>query len=65
MFYGWWIVAAGFSLETLIGTLMFRAYGAYSTGLGATAVLALVRYQARHRREAPDPRGGVRRLMTS
>jgi hypothetical protein len=26
VFYGWGIVAAGFSLETLIGTLMFHAY---------------------------------------
>ena len=29
MFYGWWIVSAGFGLETLIGGLMFHAYGAY------------------------------------
>ncbi len=29
MFYGWWVVAAGFGLETLIGSLMFHAYGAY------------------------------------
>ncbi len=29
MFYGWWIVAAGFVLELLIGALMFHAYGAY------------------------------------
>lgn len=29
VFYGWWIVAAGFGLETLIGALMFHAYGAY------------------------------------
>jgi MFS family permease len=29
MFYGWWIVAAGFVLEFLIGALMFHAYGAY------------------------------------
>lgn len=29
MFYGWWIVAAGFGLEALIGSLMFHAYGAY------------------------------------
>ena len=29
MFYGWWIVAAGFGIEMLIGALMFHAYGAY------------------------------------
>ncbi|MBI4271322.1 MAG: MFS transporter [Candidatus Rokubacteria bacterium] len=29
IFYGWWIVGAGFGLETLIGGLMFHAYGAY------------------------------------
>ena len=29
VFYGWWIVAAGFCLEALIGGLMFHAYGAY------------------------------------
>jgi sugar phosphate permease len=29
-FYGWWIVAAGFGLEALIGALMFHAYGAYA-----------------------------------
>jgi MFS family permease len=29
IFYGWWIVAAGFALEALIGALMFHAYGAY------------------------------------
>lgn len=29
IFYGWWIVAAGFTLEALIGALMFYAYGAY------------------------------------
>jgi sugar phosphate permease len=29
-FYGWWIVAAGFGLELLVGALMFHAYGAYA-----------------------------------
>jgi MFS family permease len=29
VFYGWWIVAAGFGIEGLIGSLMFHAYGAY------------------------------------
>ena len=29
IFYGWWIVAAGFGLEMLIGALMFHSYGAY------------------------------------
>jgi MFS family permease len=29
VFYGWWIVAAGFVLELLIGALMFHTYGAY------------------------------------
>jgi len=29
IFYGWWIVAAGFGLEALIGALFFHAYGAY------------------------------------
>ncbi|MBI2528235.1 MAG: MFS transporter [Candidatus Rokubacteria bacterium] len=29
IFYGWWIVAAGFGLEALIGALVFHAYGAY------------------------------------
>jgi MFS family permease len=29
VFYGWWIVGAGFVLELLIGALMFHAYGAY------------------------------------
>jgi sugar phosphate permease len=29
IFYGWWIVAAGFVLEVLIGGLMFHTYGAY------------------------------------
>ena len=28
-FYGWWIVGAGFSVEALIGALMFHSYGAY------------------------------------
>jgi sugar phosphate permease len=29
VFYGWWIVAAGWGIEGLIGALMFHAYGAY------------------------------------
>jgi MFS family permease len=29
IFYGWWIVAAGFAIEGLIGALIFHAYGAY------------------------------------
>jgi sugar phosphate permease len=29
LFYGWYIVAAGFGIEALIGALMFHAYGAY------------------------------------
>ena len=29
VFYGWWIVGAGFCLEALMGALMFHAYGAY------------------------------------
>lgn len=29
IFYGWWIVAAGFVIEMLIGGLMFHAFGAY------------------------------------
>jgi MFS family permease len=29
VFYGWWIVGAGFGLEVLIGALVFHAYGAY------------------------------------
>ena len=28
-FYGWWIVAAGFGIEMLIGALVFHVYGAY------------------------------------
>ncbi|HEX6212019.1 MAG TPA: MFS transporter, partial [Methylomirabilota bacterium] len=30
IFYGWWVVAAGFGLEGLVGALMFHAYGAYA-----------------------------------
>jgi MFS family permease len=30
LFYGWWIVAAGFGIEFLIGALIFHAYGAYA-----------------------------------
>lgn len=33
LFYGWWVVAAGFGLEGLIGALMFHAYGAYAVVL--------------------------------
>jgi MFS family permease len=29
VFYGWWIVAAAFGIEALIGALVFHAYGAY------------------------------------
>ena len=29
VFYGWYIVAAAFGIEALIGALMFHAYGAY------------------------------------
>ncbi|MCI0547154.1 MAG: MFS transporter [Candidatus Rokubacteria bacterium] len=29
IFYGWYIVGAGFGLEALIGAFMFHAYGAY------------------------------------
>jgi len=29
IFYGWWIVGAGFGLEALIGAFVFHAYGAY------------------------------------
>ncbi|MGH7388197.1 MAG: MFS transporter [Candidatus Rokuibacteriota bacterium] len=29
IFYGWWIVAAGFGIEALVGALLFHAYGAY------------------------------------
>ncbi len=32
-FYGWWIVAAGFGIEFLIGALLFHAYGAYAVKL--------------------------------
>lgn len=32
-FAGWWVVAAGFGLEALIGALMFHAYGAYAVKL--------------------------------
>ena len=30
LFYGWWIVAAGFGIEFLVGALIFHAYGAYA-----------------------------------
>jgi MFS family permease len=30
LFYGWWVVVAGFGLEFLIGALMFHSYGAYA-----------------------------------
>ena len=30
VFHGWWMVAAGFGLEFLIGALLFHAYGAYA-----------------------------------
>ena len=30
LFYGWWMVAAGFGIELLIGALLFHAYGAYA-----------------------------------
>lgn len=30
IFFGWWVVAAGFGLEALIGALLFHAYGAYA-----------------------------------
>ncbi len=33
VFYGWWVVAAGFGLEGLIGALLFHAYGAYAVML--------------------------------
>ncbi|HEV8584028.1 MAG TPA: MFS transporter [Methylomirabilota bacterium] len=33
LFYGWWIVAAGFGIEFLIGALLFHAYGAYAVKL--------------------------------
>jgi MFS family permease len=29
VFYGWWIVGAGFVIEALMGALLFHAYGAY------------------------------------
>ena len=29
MFYGWWIVAAGFGTQTLNGALLFHAFGTY------------------------------------
>jgi MFS family permease len=29
VFYGWWIVGAGFGFEALIGGFLFHAYGAY------------------------------------
>src|SRR4029453_5803582 len=29
VFFGWWIVAAGFGIEALAGALLFHAYGAY------------------------------------
>ena len=29
VFYGWWMVGAGFGIEALIGALVFYAYGAY------------------------------------
>ena len=29
VFYGWWIVGAGMSIQALVGGLMFQAYGAY------------------------------------
>ncbi|PYM72751.1 MAG: hypothetical protein DME03_17285, partial [Candidatus Rokuibacteriota bacterium] len=34
IFHGWRIVAAGFVLETLMGALLFHAYGAYVVLLG-------------------------------
>jgi sugar phosphate permease len=33
IFYGWWIVAAGFGIEALVGAFMFHAYGAYVVAL--------------------------------
>jgi hypothetical protein len=39
-FYGWWIVAAGFGLEALIGALMFHATGSYVLGFSILAGLA-------------------------
>lgn len=29
VFYGWWIVVAGFGVQALVGGLLFHAYGAY------------------------------------
>jgi len=29
VFYGWWIVGAGFGIQALIGAFLFHAYGAY------------------------------------
>src|ERR1041384_4769319 len=29
IFYGWWIVTAGFGIEVLVGALMWHAYGGY------------------------------------
>ena len=29
IFYGWWIVGAGFGVQALVGGLLFHAYGAY------------------------------------
>ena len=35
VFYGWWIVAAGFVIQILNGALLFHAYGAYVLPLKA------------------------------
>jgi len=48
VFYGWWIVTAGFVIEALIGSLMFHAYGAY---------LALLRDESPPRSERPGEPG--------
>jgi hypothetical protein len=38
IFHGWRIVAAGFVLETLMGALLFHAYGAYVVPLPSNAM---------------------------
>ena len=34
IFYGWWIVAAGFGTHTINGALLFHAFGTYVVLLG-------------------------------
>ncbi len=62
IFYGWCIVAAGFTIEGLIGALLFHAYGAYVVLLREE--FGWISRSRRHYRRISSPKGPEMRMTS-